>query len=102
MKHKVKRKKVSDPYDVKLDAYEQEIEDALDFKKLKSVKNVKAKIAELKAAAINHRRDKQINIRISSRDLLGLKEAAAHEGMPYQTLIASILHKYVAGHVIQR
>lgn len=99
----VKKKKIKvDPYDVKLDPYEQEIEDALDFKKAKRPKNVKAKIAELKVAAANFRRDKQINIRISSDDLLGLKEAAAREGMPYQTLIASILHKYVAGHVIQR
>lgn len=96
------RKKRADPYDVKLDPYEQEIEDALDFKKLKRPKNAKAMIAKLQEAAVNFRRDKQINIRISSSDLIGLKQAAAHEGMPYQTLIASILHKYVAGHIIRR
>ena len=96
------RKKRADPYDVKLDPYEQEIEDALDFKKLKRPKNAKAMIAKLQEAAVNFRRDKQINIRISEFDLIGLKEVAAHEGLPYQTLIASLLHKFVSGHTIHR
>lgn len=55
----MKRKKLSDSYNVKLDPYEQEIEDSLDFKKVKRVKNFKALMAALKVAAINYRKNKQ-------------------------------------------
>ena len=41
-----------------------------------------------------------INIRLSSADLNRLKQKAAYEGLPYQTLIASVLHKYAAGHLL--
>jgi len=50
-----------------------------------------------KAAANYSKKDARINIRISDADLNGLKIKAAEEGMPYQTLIASVLHKFVSG-----
>lgn len=56
-----KKVKNSKSYDVKLDAYEQEIEDLLDFSKMKSVKNVSEKIAELRLAAQNFKQDKSKN-----------------------------------------
>jgi len=43
------------------------------------------------------RKDARINIRPSSKDLRGLQKKALAEGIPYQTLVASILHKYVEG-----
>lgn len=43
------------------------------------------------------KKDKRINIRISSRDLDALQRRALVEGLPYQTLVASILHKYISG-----
>ena len=43
------------------------------------------------------RKDARINIRLASKDLRGLQKKALAEGIPYQTLIASILHKYVEG-----
>lgn len=43
------------------------------------------------------RKDARINIRLSSKDLRGLQKRALAEGIPYQTLIASVLHKYVEG-----
>ncbi|PAV24696.1 antitoxin [Tamilnaduibacter salinus] len=43
------------------------------------------------------RKDARINIRLSSKDLRGLQKKALVEGIPYQTLVASILHKYVEG-----
>lgn len=43
------------------------------------------------------RKDARINIRLTSKDLRGLQSKALAEGIPYQTLIASILHKYVEG-----
>lgn len=43
------------------------------------------------------KKDKRINIRISSRDLESIQRRALEEGIPYQTLVSSILHKYVSG-----
>jgi len=48
------------------------------------------------AAAETMRKDRRINIRISQRDLQSIQKRALHEGMPYQTLISSILHKYIS------
>lgn len=50
-----------------------------------------------KAAEETVKKDKRINIRISSRDLEALQRRALEEGLPYQTLVSSILHKYVSG-----
>ena len=56
------------------------------------------RIEELQSiAAETLRKDRRINIRLSSRDLEGLQRRALEEGMPYQTLVSSILHKYVSG-----
>ena len=91
-------------YDIDLDSEEQDIvtaiDQAIDENKLKSVKNLKEELAIAKQAAANSlRKDKRINIRISNSDLMRLKQKAAYEGLPYQTFIASILHKYAAGHI---
>lgn len=48
-------------------------------------------------ARATFRKDKRVNIRISSKNLDALKKKALEEGLPYQTLISSILHKYVNG-----
>ena len=48
------------------------------------------------------KKDRRINIRLSTPDLEGLQKRALEEGIPYQTLIASILHKYVAGRLRER
>jgi predicted DNA binding CopG/RHH family protein len=55
----------------------------------------RAYIAQL--AEANGKKDKRINIRISSRDLSALQRRALEEGIPYQTLVSSILHKFVSG-----
>ena len=46
------------------------------------------------------RKTKNINIRISQQDLESLRQSAQQEGMPYQTLISSVLHKYLAGRLV--
>lgn len=56
-----------------------------------------AKDAVVQAAKRHLRKDARINIRLSSADLEMLKHRAAEEGLPYQSLIASVLHKYVSG-----
>ncbi len=86
-------------YTIVLDDEEQAISDALDQGMLKSVPNLSEEIAFAKAAAANYfKKESRVNIRISSNDLLNLKQRAAYKGIPYQTYVASILHQVAAGH----
>jgi predicted DNA binding CopG/RHH family protein len=63
-----------------------------------SVKNKTSMIKELKETASNTlKKDQRMNIRIGKRDLDGLKIRAMEEGIPYQTLVSSIIHKYING-----
>lgn len=89
-------------FDVELDSYEKEIEDALpeSLDELSVTKNLAEDIAFAKEAAANYlRKDTKINIRLSHYDVEGLRRIAAREGLPYQTLIGSILHKYITHHL---
>ncbi len=64
-------------------------------------RNQKGEIARFTAAAAaTLLKNKRVNIRISSRDLEGLQAKAAEEGVPYQTLMASVLHKFVSGRLV--
>ena len=82
----------------KLDAEELEILEAFDAESLAPVSDMKAEInRHREAAAATFSKDSRINIRISSKDLRALQKRALGEGLPYQTLIASVLHKYVEG-----
>jgi predicted DNA binding CopG/RHH family protein len=47
------------------------------------------------------KKDRRVNIRISSRDLEEIQKRALEEEIPYQTLMASILHKYVSGRLVE-
>ena len=86
----------------RIDAYESELLSAFEKGALKSVAT-KAELSRLKAAArATAIKDKRVNIRLSSGDLQDIQVKALEEGMPYQTLIASILHKYVAGQLSER
>ena len=51
----------------------------------------------LQYAETTMRKDKRMNIRVSERDLKNLKIKALEEGLPYQTLVSMVLHKYVSG-----
>jgi predicted DNA binding CopG/RHH family protein len=69
---------------------------------LKSVAT-KAELAKFKAAArATAIKDRRVNIRLSSGDLNDIQVKALEEGVPYQTLIASVLHKYVTGRLAER
>ena len=48
------------------------------------------------------RKDRRVNIRISSRDLESIQAIAAEHAIPYQTLMASILHRYVSGSLVDQ
>lgn len=67
--------------------------------KLRRSKYAAQEIKYAKEAASNYlRKNNRINIRLSGVDLNLLKRKAVQEGMPYQTLIASVLHKFAMGH----
>jgi predicted DNA binding CopG/RHH family protein len=83
---------------MRLDEEEREILEAFEEGKLQSVKNLDVELKKHQEyAAATFKKDKRISIRISSRDLSALRKRALREGLPYQTLIASVLHKYVDG-----
>lgn len=54
------------------------------------------------SARATFRKDKRVNIRISEKDLADIKKRALEEGLPYQTLMSSVLHKYVAGRLAEK
>ncbi len=54
------------------------------------------------AARAALRKDKRVNIRMAERDLVRFRKTAVHEGLPYQTLISSVLHKYINGRLVEK
>jgi len=82
---------------LKLSKEEKEILKDFEAGEFKSVLTSKRKKALQTIAEDTFKKDKRINIRISSRDLESLQRRALEEGIPYQTLVSSILHKYVSG-----
>jgi len=82
----------------KLDKEEQQIIDDFEKGRFKQIPNLKKEKLELEGVARQTLlKDKRINIRISSRDLVRLQKRAAKEGIPYQTFISGTLHKLVTG-----
>lgn len=82
----------------KLDVEEKEILAGYDSGKVTSIAGLKSEIVRHRKVAENtFKKDARINIRIASRDLRALQKRALAEGIPYQTLIASVLHKYAEG-----
>ncbi len=81
-----------------LDKEEKELLDSFENNEWVSVENVRERKVQMESyARATIRKDKRVNIRISERDLTELQRIALSEGLPYQTLISSILHKYVNG-----
>jgi len=85
---------------MKLNKEEKEILKAYEKGGFKSVPDVKREIARYREYAKSTLlKNKRINIRISERDLIHIQRKAVEEGLPYQTLISSLLHKYANGSV---
>jgi len=82
---------------------EKKMLESYDRGEWRTVKNLKGEIRKLSSAARNTlHKDRRINIRMSSRDLGQVQVIAAQEGIPYQTLISSVIHKYVSGSLINK
>lgn len=84
-----------------LDEYEKEILEADRKGQLKRKRPSKKKMSEYQIAARETlAKDKRVNIRLSTKDLRDIQLKALEEGIPYQTLMASILHKFLTGTLV--
>ncbi len=81
---------------IKLDSFEKGIEAHIN----ESVPMIGEKRRNIEAILEKSRKTKNINIRISEDDLIRLKRKAEEEGMAYQTLISSVLHKYITDRLV--
>jgi predicted DNA binding CopG/RHH family protein len=81
---------------IDLDKYEKQLESDIDT----HVPIAGAKRRKIEVILDVTRKTKNINIRINQLDLQNLKRSAEQEGIPYQTLIASVLHKYLSGRLV--
>ena len=85
---------------MKLDKEEQELLRSIERKEWKRVKDFKNESVKLQHDAIKTlKKNERISIRLAKHDLDGIKLKAVDEGIPYQTLIASLIHKYVTGRI---
>jgi len=86
----------------KLTKEEKDILDSFERDEWVPVTNPAERKKELMAYARNTlRKDKRLNIRISERDLMELQKKAVIEGLPYQTYISSIIHKFINGTLVE-
>jgi predicted DNA binding CopG/RHH family protein len=89
--------------DFNLDSEEVQLLESLESGEWNSVNNVKDEIHTHQNIAKNTlKKDKRVNLRISSKDLEAIKTYAVEEGLPYQTLMSSVLHKFVTGRLVDR
>jgi len=88
---------------MKITKEEKDILESVEKGEWKRIPNFKREISRYREAARNTlRKDKRVNIRITERDLVQIQKAAVHEGLPYQTLISSVLHKYINGRLVEK
>ncbi len=87
----------------KLDAEEQEILEAFERGSLKSEPKAEQEIREARQAARNtFNKSRRVNLRLTERDFLHAHIRALEEGLPYQTLLSSVIHKYLTGRLIEK
>ncbi len=83
---------------MKLDTEEKDLRESVERGEWKSADaGKKERTRYARYAKATFRKDRRLNIRLSSKDLEAIQKRALVEGLPYQTLISSLLHKYAAG-----
>lgn len=86
-----------------LDQEEIDILKSVEAGEWTSVENLEEEIIKNQDIARNTlKKDKRVNLRMSAKDLDAIKAYAAEEGLPYQTLISSVLHKFISGRLVER
>lgn len=88
---------------VRLDGEEQELVESFEKDEWRPVAERHAEVERYRGySRATFKKDMRVNIRISRKDLEALQTRALEEGIPYQTLMASVLHKYVNGRLVEK
>jgi len=88
---------------MKLSKEEKELLETVERGEWRTIPNFKKEAKQYQEyARATFRKDKRVNIRISEKDLVNIQKRAIQEGLPYQTLISSVLHKFVNGRLIEK
>lgn len=88
---------------VVLDHEEQDLLTSFEAGEWQPVSNLPTEIERYRQQArATLKKDRRVNIRLSASDLEAIQRRAVEEGIPYQTLMASILHKYASGRLVER
>jgi predicted DNA binding CopG/RHH family protein len=86
-----------------LDRYEKQVLSAFEAGKLKSTVTSEASLRRYREyARATLAKNERVNIRLSTQDLSAIQTRAAEEGVPYQTLISSVLHKFLVGRFVEK
>lgn len=91
----------NDPFaNHKFDKYEQEIEDSIDLDNIVEVPDMAKRLEEIAQYAKNTiAKDKRVSLRVNQQDLRKIQDKAKQNGLPYQTLINTLLHQYATGKI---
>jgi predicted DNA binding CopG/RHH family protein len=88
---------------MKLDKEEKELLESVENGEWHQISDFKKESKRYqKAARETLNKNKRVNIRMTERDLVQLQKKAIDEGLPYQTLISSVLHKFINGHFVEK
>lgn len=86
-----------------LDAEEREILDSFERGELRQTTDPQAEIEAARQAAKNtFNKTRRVNLRVTERDFNLAHDRAREEGIPYQTLLSSVIHKYLSGRLIEK
>jgi predicted DNA binding CopG/RHH family protein len=82
---------------------EQELLKSVERGEWKSVPRLSAAVKRYREyAESSFKKNRRVNIRLSASDLEAIQKRAIEEGVPYQTLISSLVHKYASGKLVER
>ncbi|MBW2319177.1 MAG: antitoxin [Deltaproteobacteria bacterium] len=85
------------------DKEEHDLMESIEKEEWISVNNFDQEIKKAREAArATFKKSERMNIRMSPKDLEDLKVRALQEGMPYQTLVSSVIHKYLSGRLMEK
>ena len=86
-----------------LDRYERQVLSAYESGKLKRAVTSEASLRRYREyARATLTKNRRVNIRVSTQDVSDIQARAVEEGMPYQTLMASVLHKFATGRLVEK
>lgn len=87
----------------KMSAEEREILDGFERGKLRSASRAERELQEARQAARNtFNKTRRVNLRMTERDFNLAHSRAREEGLPYQTLLSSVIHKYLSGRLTEK